>query len=78
MTTASYHYHRYAGFHLGHGTAGVIAVLVLAYLAFHLLAGLLHHGARRARGHRVNFGWSLFRGPWASFRIFGGTYYRRL
>jgi hypothetical protein len=80
VTTALHRYHYYAGpgFHLGHGTAGVIAVIVIGYLVLHVLGGLLHHGARRRRGHRVNVGWSLFRGPWASCRIFGGTYYHRL
>jgi len=55
----------------------VIGVIVI-YLILHVLAGLGHHGYRRAHGHRVNFGWSLFRGPWASYRIGGGTWYHRL
>ncbi len=55
-----------------------LVLAVLAYLALHLLAGHLIHGARRRRGHRLNYGWSLWRGPWVSWRIFGGTWYRHV
>jgi hypothetical protein len=51
---------------------------VLALVGLHLLGGLFHHGRNRRRGHRVNIGWSLRRGWWASGRAFGGTYYHDL
>jgi hypothetical protein len=56
----------------------ILILIIVIYLALHVLGGLGHHAYRRARGHRVNLGWSLFRGPWASVRVGHGTYYRRL
>jgi hypothetical protein len=53
---------------------GIFAVLVVA----HLLGGAFHHTRNRRRGHRVNLGWSMRRGWWASARFLGGTYYHDL
>jgi len=64
----------HGSFHLG----SWVILLIAGYLALHVLGGAIHHTARRRRGHRVNLGWSLLRGPWASSRVFGGTYYRHL
>jgi hypothetical protein len=54
--------------------AAVIAIVVILWL----LSGLGHHANHRLRGRRVNIGWSLARGPFASVRFLGGRYYHRL
>jgi hypothetical protein len=55
--------------------AAVIAVIVFLVL-LHL--GGAAHSHRRNRGRGANIGWSLRRGWWGSFRLFGGSYYHRL
>lgn len=47
----------------------IIILIALGYGVIHVAAGLLGHGVRRSRGHRGNIGWSLRRGPWASWRV---------
>jgi hypothetical protein len=44
----------------------VIIGAVIAYLAFHVGAGHIHHRYRKASGLRPNFYWSSVRGPYAS------------
>jgi hypothetical protein len=63
------------GFALGHGVLGWLVLIVILYAAFHVLTAHLFHSAHRRRGRRVNYGWSLWRGPWVSWRVLGGTYY---
>lgn len=58
--------------------AAVVVLVIVALVVLHLIGGLFHHARYRARGHRVNVGWSLRRGWWADTRIFGGTYYHRI
>jgi hypothetical protein len=53
----------------------VIAVIVFLVLV-HLVGAAHSHTRNRRRG--ANIGWSLRRGWWGSYRLFGGTYYRRL
>lgn len=55
--------------------AAVIAVFVFLVL-LHLAGGA--HSHLRNRGRGANIGWSLRRGWWGSFRLFGGTYRHRL
>ena len=50
----------------------IIAVAVIAYLAFHLGAGHTHHRYQRAHGLAPRLYWSLGRGPYASIRLPGG------
>ena len=57
----------------------IFIAIVIIYAVLHLLGGAGHHAYRRRRGHRVNVGWSLFRGPWASVRVGRrGTFYEHL
>ena len=49
-----------------------IAILVLAYVCFHLGAGHAHHRYRKAHGLSPNFYWSAARGPYATIRLPGG------
>ena len=53
----------------------VFLAIVFLYLVLHLVTG---HARHRLGGRRVNYGWSLLRGPWFSFRLFGGRYYHHL
>lgn len=66
------HYYGYygAGRHFdAPRTLALILVLVLGYTVLHVVFGLGRHGYHRSRGHRGNLGWSLRRGPWASYRV---------
>lgn len=57
----------------------ILIAIVVIYLFIHLIGGLFHHRIRSRRGHRVNIGWSLLRGPWASVRVGRhGTFYEHL
>lgn len=56
----------------------IVIFVIVALVGSHLGAGAAHHRRNRRRGHRVNIGWSLRRGWWASERFLGGTYYHKL
>jgi hypothetical protein len=49
----------------GYGPAW-LWIAVAAYLVLHLAAG---HARHRLSGRRVNYGWSVLRGPWFSLRL---------
>lgn len=50
--------------------------IVIVVVGLHLVGAAHSHRRNRHRG--ANIGWSLRRGWWGSFRLFGGTYYHRL
>jgi hypothetical protein len=58
--------------------AELIVLLILAYVVAHLVTGHSVHRYNRRRGRRLNYGWSLARGPWAGLRVFGGEYYHHV
>ena len=58
--------------------AAVVVFIVIVLAAVHMLGGLFHYANHRARGRRVNFGWSMRRGWWGSVRFLGGSYYRHI
>lgn len=64
--------------HLLSEALGWVIIIVVGYAVLHVVLGALLHPIHRARGRRVNFGWSLSRGPWYGVRAFGGTYYHHL
>jgi hypothetical protein len=52
----------------------VIIILVVLWL----VSGHAGHRAARRRGHRLNYGWSVARGPWIGIRVLGGHYYHNV
>lgn len=50
-------------------------VLIVVLVAIWLLSGHAGHRAARRRGRRLNYGWSVARGPWVGIRLLGGRYY---
>lgn len=55
---------------------GLVVLVVIILLALHLIGAGHSHSRNRHRG--ANIGWSLRRGWWGSFRLFGGSYYHDL
>jgi hypothetical protein len=50
--------------------------IFIVLLGLHLIGASHSHSRNRRRG--ANIGWSLARGWYGSFRLFGGTYRHRL
>jgi hypothetical protein len=53
----------------------IVAIVVILFLLHLAGAG---HSHRRNRRRGANIGWSLRRGWWGSFHLFGGNYYHDL